>query len=159
MSLNPGDWIAITGVVATGVFSYLIWKATKQGVEIAKASYRLSESIVRKQNENEEALKKEYREKVFNKAVRAASKLFDVLDNNYCLENLKELDGLGLTDKELVKYFNAEEREKIKRAFDEFSELVKILGRRKKGEALDLDYVRHCKGEMWELIKMLGDRI
>ena len=56
-----------------------------------------------------------------------------------------------LTDEELVKHFNAEEWEKIKSDFNEFSELVKMLDWREKREVLDLDYVRDYKDEMWEL--------
>jgi len=153
--LELGDLIDIAGVIATSVFSYLIWKATKQNAETATASYCLQKSIVRNQNEIEEALKIECRQNVFKRAVKAISKLFDILENNYCLDDLNDFHGLDLTDEELVKYFNVKEREKIKMAFNNFSELVEILSRREEGEELDLEYVYFCKDEMWELVNMI----
>ena len=78
-----------------------------------------------------------------------------ILENNYCLDDLNDFHGLDLTDEELVKYFNVKEREKIKMAFNNFSELVEILSRREEGEELDLEYVYFCKDEMWELVNMI----
>lgn len=107
--LQPQNILAMINILVTGIFSFLVWKATKVGADAAKLTYELNEKIVRNEELAKKSLKDEYITKVylrlleFENAVRKQTKKLDV----HAMKRAPKTS--GLTDEQRARYFTREE--------------------------------------------------
>lgn len=123
--MSISDCITLLGVIITGLFSFLVWKATKETADVAKATYKLSEKLAL----NEENRSNKYRnimrrqlvphilkesEKVYNAVADTdASNLYLKLRNN-------TIETLNISMTDLAEYFSEEEVKLITKAWETY---------------------------------------
>jgi len=111
-------------IIITAIFSYLVWKATKENAEVAKASYKLSESIVNSQKQIKQSIKEEYIRKVLNNAkeVREILQAQKIKLNADKMKNAPK--SCGLSDEQLAEYIDSTERLRISKAWEYLAEYL-----------------------------------
>ncbi|WP_400162904.1 hypothetical protein ACAF76_008330 [Brevibacillus sp. TJ4] len=105
--------ISGVNVIITGVFSFLVWKATKQSSETAQSSYDLTREILNKQLREEQATKELYMNNIMRKAVKVQMAVVSQMNGIKPEILAKAPRTHGLTEVELAKYFDDFQRETI----------------------------------------------
>ncbi|EEG78382.1 hypothetical protein [Dethiobacter alkaliphilus] len=141
--LSISNWISVAGVMVTAIFSFLLWRATIQTNDVAKASYKLSETIAKTQKSVQSALHNELLENMLQQAEIAKNILLQVKDTYtgktsfFSRGAIRKLPINVITKEELAEYFNDEERKIIKDAFDGIEEYVSRYSERYSAKAMD----------------------
>lgn len=110
--------ISFLGIVITGLFSFLVWKATKKSTQVAQESYNLSQSIINSQKQLKHNVKNEFVRTIL---LRANDVLVSLevqrkgLNTAIIAKIPKEC---GLSEVQLAEYFGLEEREIINKTWD-----------------------------------------
>lgn len=130
--------ITATGIVATSIFSFLIWKVTrlsaqatqesanaaKESAKAAQASYELSNSMMEKQKESDIILKEHYRSLVLFKA-RMAFHILRKIDPREDIKPMFDIPSeVGLAPEKLSLYFTSEEMKQIQMAWGKLTEYL-----------------------------------
>ncbi|WMX58066.1 hypothetical protein [Peribacillus sp. R9-11] len=102
-----GIIVNLLGIVITGVFSWLLWKATHATNNLARLSYELSEKIADEKRNEEKNIRDRNRIEMWKK-VHSLSHTLEKESNFE--ELLTEPKTHGFEDELLAKYFNEEEQ-------------------------------------------------
>ena len=162
--------IAIIGILTTGIFSYLVWKATEKSNEVAIASHKLSEAIINSQAD----LKSKARNEYIRTVLKNASIVKDALNaqsTSFVVDRMKEIQGnCGVTEEKLAEYFEKNETDKINEVWGLLgdyidNDLKDRYGKFRK-EALPMDEsvllrkkASDISAKFEELIKLLKDQL
>lgn len=109
--------ISVIGIIVTGIFSYLVWKATKKSTQVAQESYNLSQSIINSQAK----LKANIRDQFISKVLSNANVVLEILTiqrSQLTLRMERIPKSCGLSETELAEYFEQKEREIIYKAWE-----------------------------------------
>lgn len=116
--------ITSLGLLVTGIFSYLVWKATQQSTEVAKASYKLSESIINSQLQLKAKIKEEYIRNVcknINEVIEGLKSQKSAL-SAYKINNIPR--SCGLTEEQIAEFFSDLERQAINNAWESLDNYI-----------------------------------
>ena len=96
--------ISLLGILITGLFSFLVWRATKKSSEATIASYRLSESIINANKKIHERLRKQY----LLHLAKNVAEVMRILEIQKKSSNLVVIDQIprnsGLNNKEVAEF-------------------------------------------------------
>lgn len=131
MDLTIDQFISITGIALTAIFSCLVWwatrataKATKATVAAAEETLRLNERLATaeetRNNEYRLIMKSQLSQFILNESKKAENALAD-FNSNEIFGRLKTApESLNVTKEELAKYFSREEAEIISKAWTSY---------------------------------------
>ncbi|ASS76834.1 hypothetical protein CIG75_19060 [Tumebacillus algifaecis] len=128
MGMEFKDWVAsilsLAGIIVTGWFSFLLWRANQKSAIIAAASLELTESITQSSLAERDVLREEYRKKAVAKAQSFLKGLTLLRDEkNTTLLNEIPINH-GFTAVELSLYFDQSQRDMIERAWNSFRDFT-----------------------------------
>lgn len=120
--INISNIIAACGVLVTGIFSYLLWKANKEMANIAKATLKLSEEIVVKEEnrliEYKRIMRRQLLPKILGNTQAAYHAVVDTDSMNIYRKLKRAPESLNIDKRELAEYFSADEVGLIIRAWE-----------------------------------------
>ncbi len=163
-----GVIITFIGICVTGIFSYLLWRATKETNNLAKANYELAATVAEYQKSKEEGIKNRYRTQLWKKLQHLYYSLSCQTGVKFDFKALMEAHlnckNHGLSDEIIGQYFSEEERFLIDTVWAQFNDYIEthwmLNGnfintnyRTDKEEVLELN--EHCLALADELNKML----
>lgn len=129
-SLTAENWIAISGIFVTAIFSFLVWRATAVAGKAAHETYKLSERMAYLEqdriNEQREIMRMQLKAIV----LRDSMSVEDILAHtepkviwNGLQTGPKKLE---VSKEDLSKYFTAEEVSLITSAWDSYQNFLSI---------------------------------
>ena len=163
-----GVLVTAFGIMMTGIFSFLLWRATKETNSLSKANFELSKTLVEYQRSKEEGMRNQYRNQLWKKLQRLVYALmrqlnpkFDYLEIIKTHQNFNEH---GLSDETLGFYFSEEERFLIGEVWSHFDAYVKtywmqdgdyIKNNYRSNREVIIENTRHCLSLSNQLDKLL----
>ncbi|NRD81171.1 hypothetical protein HPT25_28165 [Bacillus sp. BRMEA1] len=112
------------GVLATIVFSFLLWKATKNAADTARATLELSKELYereeQRQKEFNEIRKKQLARQIWRESEKAYYAIVDVDPLNILNKLESAPSDLHVDKEEIIKYFPREQVEIIFKAWDAY---------------------------------------
>ncbi|MEH7346017.1 hypothetical protein V7122_19425, partial [Bacillus sp. JJ1532] len=109
-----GVIVSALGIIVTGIFSFLLWKATKLTNELTKANYELASTVTKYQIEKENGVKSRYRSQVWKKVnfivFTLRKQIEEGLDYKDVIETYSYCKEIGLSDEIIGMYFDQEEK-------------------------------------------------
>ncbi|GAA4854592.1 hypothetical protein GCM10023310_36890 [Paenibacillus vulneris] len=132
--MNTTDAIALTnvvitasGVLVTGFFSFLVWKATKETANVARSSHLLAEQIDMRLREMRSNTKEIYYKLIISNADYVWKFLMRPNDDKKLL--LDQYNALpktpGISTEKIAEYFNKEEKDLILGLWKKFDSYIK----------------------------------
>ncbi|MCM3272974.1 hypothetical protein [Paenibacillus elgii] len=140
--MNTTDTIALvnvivtaTGVVITGFFSFLVWKATKETANIAKSNYLLAEQIDQRLSSVKTNAKEIYIKEIQQNINSVLQFLFrGKLDDEIDVELYNNASkNPGVSYEQLAEYFTKDEKDRILLLWEEFNNYIKDFWTNKEG--------------------------
>lgn len=116
--------ITFFGIVVTGIFSFLVWKATQKSNEIAKANYKLSESIIKSQENLNKAVKIECLKTVLHTAIKIESVLTSHSKNLLTKKVIELPKNSGLTKEQTAEFLDSLVKDKINDAWNSLESYI-----------------------------------
>jgi hypothetical protein len=127
MSYN--DFITTVGVIVTGFFTWLVWRATKEtanatqaAADTAKATLKLNEDLAKKEELREkqfnDLMKIQLTPKILRESEDALNAIVDTESLNILMKLKEAPNELSIDKKEIVKYFSSKEVETITKAWE-----------------------------------------
>lgn len=121
-----GNFIAGVGVLVTGGFTYLVYKATKATADATKATLQLSNEIASKEESRRQEYRRIMRRQLLPEISRDSKAAYDAvvdIDAREIYGKLKEApERLNISKEELAEYFNTHEVNVIKKAWETYEE-------------------------------------
>lgn len=126
--------ISSIGILVTGIFSFLVWKATVASNKVANSNYELSRSIIDNKNETNRRIKDEYIDLVISNTQKIKENLLIQQKglNFLYIQNIPKK--CGLTELQLAEFFDAYEAEIIKKCWNELEEYLFVHWKDNHGE-------------------------
>jgi hypothetical protein len=121
---DPNNILATINIIVMGLFTFLVWRATKNGAEAAKATYELNERLVRITESEKNLLRDLYLSKIIVELQRVISVVEEQgrsLNTSLMKSVIKPK---MLTDEQLAKCFSSEERHIIEYPYVIFQEYL-----------------------------------
>ncbi|CAN2250270.1 hypothetical protein STZ1_20322 [Bacillus subtilis] len=127
MSLD--NWIQLIGIFTTGVFSFLVWKATVKSNELSKESFQLTNTIQRHERALYEEKEWRYRRIYIHWVDFRIGKMMEAVTkqiNGYDPASIMQIPrDVGLSNDTLAKYFTISEVADILHIYDYFNDYLK----------------------------------
>ncbi|MGS2797957.1 hypothetical protein [Bacillus velezensis] len=127
MSLD--NWIQLIGIFTTGVFSFLVWKATVKSNELSKENVELTNTIKRHERALYEEKEWRYRRTYAHWVDSRIGKMIDAVGkqiNGYSPVSIKEIPReVGLSNDTLAAYFTISEVADILHIYEYFNDYLK----------------------------------
>ncbi|MBC9025745.1 MULTISPECIES: hypothetical protein [Bacillus] len=127
MSLD--NWIQLIGIFTTGVFSFLVWKATVKSNELSKENVELTNIIKRHERALYEEKEWRYRRTYAHWVDSRIGKMIDAVAkqiNGYSPVSIKEIPReVGLSNDTLAAYFTTSEVADILSIYEHFNDYLK----------------------------------
>lgn len=123
--MECSDWIALGGVIVTGIFSLLVWRATVKTVDLAEATFELNRELSFKEEERVKNYKRIMRRQLVPYILKESQKVHDsVVDTDERSIHRKLTNdapkSLNVNMNELAEFFNDDEAEIINRAWETY---------------------------------------
>lgn len=121
--METSDWIALTNVLVTAGFSFLVWRATVKTADVAKATLELNEKLSKSEKIKEEEYRKIMRSHYINDILIKSQKIYDAfatIDEKKLFSDLRDTlpEDINVDVIELAKYFNKTEVDLIINTWD-----------------------------------------
>lgn len=116
--------ISFFGIVVTGIFSFLVWKAAQKSNEIAKANYKLSESIIKSQENLNKAVKIECLKTVLHTAIEIKSVLTSHSENLLTKKVIELPKNSGLSKEQTAEFLDISVKDKINEAWNSLENYI-----------------------------------
>lgn len=140
-NMGASEWITLSGVIASSIFSLLLLRFTKHTTEatkesakaavesanVAKASFEIANQMRIAQEQNKKALRNEYKRIIYMNAKKVAKAVdSQIITENYSVntdaESVKRAPiSLGVSEENLALYFTKEEIEIIHRVWETYN--------------------------------------
>lgn len=156
------DVITTVGVVATAGFSFLVYKATKETANVAKATYDLNRDLQKRDEERELEFNSVIKKTLTYEIISLTQESYDKMGetNASLLSNkLHTLPPtLNISAEKIGKYFTKEEAEKILYAWNNYSDFRKKYLKTRypdNTQKLLIDNIEPIKNNFKELLNLL----
>lgn len=116
--------ISSIGIFITGIFSFLVWRATVANNKVAKSNYELSRSIIENKNETNRRIKDEFINLIISNTKKVKENLL-IQQKELNFVYIKTIPKkCGLTELQFAEFFDAYEIEIIKKCWNELDEYL-----------------------------------
>lgn len=121
--MEYSDWIALSGVVVTALFSLLVWLATVKTADVADATYKLSAELASKEEKRAETYKRIMRRQLVPYILKESQKIHDAVVDTEVRNIHRKLtydapERLDVNMSELAEYFSEDEADLITKAWE-----------------------------------------
>lgn len=134
--MNASDFIQIIGIIVTGIFSFLVWKATQKQAEatietakLTSATLELSKRLAEKAEIQNKEFKEKIRRQLKVKILTVFDSVFNALNalsreqiHRQVTSAIKDLD---VDDKEIASNFTKDEFDAITDAWNSYKEYLR----------------------------------
>lgn len=129
--------ISFSSVAVTGIFSYLVWRATQKSTKVAQESYNLSQSIISSQKQLKVNVKGEFIRLIISRA----NDVIDILRIQNSGANISKMKSIpkncGLSEMQIAEYFDVDERGIINKSWDILNDYLEKFWTDKYGKFKD----------------------